>query len=1451
MNPPNRPRRRLTGIGVGCALVAAGLSPFAASPAWSAEASADLVLRTGTLEVRASSGFPQVITYTDRDSGAVMNGNDTALTSLEINGTAHAVEVTSEKTSKNSARYQITPGDLPGVRLTAEISVKKNVVTLAITEIIDPDGVVKSLRIPGHNLVTVSSAEPGAAVAAANLSVDRNASGDVFLPVTAETPLDAAPKSSNTIIANTGQLAAAFTTNALYDTSSGPSQKDSGNFWRQATAADGQVEVGISSGQWLYRAAESEATEELPWVKVAITPDANADGAVDWQDGAIALRGIRIAPNKGDQTPDNVITHIPFNFASQATHPFLRTLDDVKRISLATDGLGQVAMLKGYTSEGHDSANTDYGDNFNERAGGLEELNEALATGKKWNASFGVHINATEIYPEANSFSDEIADEGAKGWNWLDQSFYIDQRYDRVSGELDKRIGELADATNDNLDFAYVDVYYEHGWLAQTLQDSLIDHGFRVGSEWADKLAENNTWSHWANDEKYGGSSNKGVNSQILRFVNNTQADVWNPDARLGTSHIIEFEGWTGQNDYTAFTRNVWQANLPTKFLQHHEITRWTDEAIELEDDVRVTGTTAADRSITDGGAEVLRGDTYLLPWSSKDKDTRDKLYHYNPSGGSTTWQLTSEFSGNSSLQLFALGDNGRTKVADLPVTGGAVTIDAQPGQPYVLAAGTKIDAASALPQTAKFGQHTPVQDPGFNETDLASWNPQGAASVDLDGLGRRSALLGAGEASISQKLRALDAGTYTVSAWVGIDPGATRPTTLSVKVPGGENGSVTVDASTITNTVAADEWHSTNLQRLKATVTIPEDGTKPTLTIAAGAGDASVRIDNVRVIKTTGSELGDGVIVSEDFENVDAGWGPFFKGDAGGVTDPRTHISERNEPYTQAGWNDRPIDTILNGDWSLMAHEENSGLVYRTSDYTVPFEQGHRYRVSFDYQSTLADEYAWVNGYDSTTGPVVTQTTPFDTVRETTRFEQIIDASPCGATFVGLQRTGGGVADLILDDFVVEDLGPADSIPACAQLSGDLGPDVVQQGVPQEFVTTFTSDEPAPISDVAVTLELPEGWTAEAKTAATAAELAPTERLVTTWSITAPASADGAYPVIANASYRTTVDPIGERSISATTTVRTLPKPPQSDVFASDHDWVRATNGWGPVERDLSNGEQGTGDGSPLTLNGVVYEKGLGAHAASTVRYYLGGYCTAFTSSVGIDDKQATRGSVTFSVIADGRTVVTSPVMKATSTTFELSADVTGAQFVDLVLGDAGDGVGNDHGDWADAKFRCSDTPVDGGDPVAPKGTAYVSDLPFLSEANGWGPIERDLSNGEDAAGDGTALTIGGVAFAKGLGTHADSSVKVYLGGACTTFTAVLGLDDSKDEKGEGNVIYKVSGDDALLHQSAAVLWSDPGTPIEIDVTGVDVLELVVDRNGVDFRDHANWADAKVVCAP
>jgi hypothetical protein len=63
---------------------------------------------------------------------------------------------------------------------------------------------------------------------------------------------------------------------------------------------------------------------------------------------------------------------------------------------------------------------------------------------------------------------------------------------------------------------------------------------------------------------------------------------------------------------------------------------------------------------------------------------------------------------------------------------------------------------------------------------------------------------------------------------------------------------------------------------------------------------------------------------------------------------------------------------------------------------------------------------------------------------------------------------------------------------------------------------------------------------------------------------------------------------------------------------YLSDMTWTSATSGWGPVEKDKSNGQQPAGDGRTITLNGKTYAKGLGMHAPADVRYALGGVCAA-----------------------------------------------------------------------------------------------------------------------------------------------------------------------------------------------------------------------------------------------
>jgi alpha-galactosidase len=100
----------------------------------------------------------------------------------------------------------------------------------------------------------------------------------------------------------------------------------------------------------------------------------------------------------------------------------------------------------------------------------------------------------------------------------------------------------------------------------------------------------------------------------------------------------------------------------------------------------------------------------------------------------------------------------------------------------------------------------------------------------------------------------------------------------------------------------------------------------------------------------------------------------------------------------------------------------------------------------------------------------------------------------------------------------------------------------------------------------------------------------------------------------------------------------------------------------------------------------------------------------------------------------------------------------------------------------------------------------AYVSDLPYTAVANGWGPVEKDTSNGEQVAGDGHTITLHGVTYAKGLGVHADSEVDVPLNGAYSTFQADIGIDDEVLPNTASPVDFQVWADGVKLFDSGNV---------------------------------------------
>ncbi|MEV4438159.1 endo-alpha-N-acetylgalactosaminidase family protein [Streptomyces sp. NPDC049577] len=991
-----------------------------------AAAAGEAVLRSDVLDVRVDTAFPRIVSYTDRATGAVLHGQEDAVSSLLVDGAEHTPAVTAAVLADRASYTLALDG---GTRLDVEIRVTGWRVDWRVTRIADTPALrVGTLSLPTLAFLSVRSTQPGAALLAARIQLDAAKSGDTLVRPTPATPPEPRPTGCAYAVVSTDKLAAAIETNTVHDKPDASSSWENGRLYRQTLARPGHVQAQLTCGPWTHRAAgaATDDTEPLPHTTVVLTRDRNGDGTVDWQDAAIALRDIMTNPPGAGEQHLRVVPHIAFNFASQATNPFLATLDNVKRVHLATDGLRQFTLLKGYQSEGHDSAHPDYGGNHNTRAGGLADLNTLLRLGSRWNSDFAVHVNTTESYPVAHAFSERLVDPKNPQWDWLDQSYRIDPRRDLLSGDIVRRFRQLREETHPALTTLYIDVFRESGWNSDRLQRELRAQGWHITSEWGHGLERSSLWSHWATETDYGPDTSRGINSQLIRFVRHHQKDVFADKwpTLLGTARMGNFEGWTGKTDWTAFHRLIWTASLPAKYLQAFPIRTWREHEITFfgpgDTTTRVTDDYGVRRITTDGRL-VCTGGTYLLPWEPRRATDPAKLYHYNPDGGTTTWTLPRGWAARRTVVLHRLTDQGRDQPRVLPVRHGRVTLEAAPGQPYVL---TRTRAPHR--PDPRWGEGTPLRDPGFHSGTLDAWHVTGPARAARSPLGDWELVIDpGGAATVSQRLARLRPGTYAASVQVevGEHAGERRRAALTVRTADGVTATNWTDTSTAVNFVAADAKHGTRFQRMFTWFTVPAGGGPATLALTAGAGDARVRFDAVRVVPGRRATA-PGTLVFEDFEHVPQGWGPFVKGDAGGVTDPRTHIAQRHAPYTQRGWNGKAIDDVIDGTQSLKSRGENPGLVYRTVPHTVRFQPGHRYRVTFRHETEQAGQYDWVTAADLPEPREISRT-PLPATTAPTTHSYEFTAPGTGETWVGLRKTGdSGTAEFVLDGFTVTDLG-------------------------------------------------------------------------------------------------------------------------------------------------------------------------------------------------------------------------------------------------------------------------------------------------------------------------------------------------------------------------------------------------------------------------------------------
>ena len=251
-----------------------------------------------------------------------------------------------------------------------------------------------------------------------------------------------------------------------------------------------------------------------------------------------------------------------------------------------------------------------------------------------------------------------------------------------------------------------------------------------------------------------------------------------------------------------------------------------------------------------------------------------------------------------------------------------------------------------------------------------------------------------------------------------------------------------------------------------------------------------------------------------------------------------------------------------------------------------------------------------------------------------------------------------------------------------------------------------------------------------------------------------------------------------------------------EQHVALSKLEVQHATTGWSEVGVDQSV------SGQPLRIGGRTFVHGLGVHAVSTIHLDLGGTASRFSAMVGVDDVMRGKGRVEFVVRGDGRVLWRSGAMRGGQVAKEIDVALKGVQLLALDVSDGGDGIGQDHANWADASIvftgeRPRIVPIERHFSPTNRDEARVALIPYPRQAV-WHEGRLDMSRfrvktpKDDAPEfDSVVRTLFQVLEDAGCVLSADDGVMVELS-----------LDDGVE--GDESYVLHVGGDGIVIRASS-----------------------------------------------